>query len=139
MRARHAPLAALAVASAAYPASSPASSPGQWYLASRSYHTHLIVYGDRFELHVHDKATHAIVDTTRGSYEATLRSGGRSVQVPLRSKQAGILVGVPAPSGDWQLTFRIGAVGRPVEQLVYPPGTKAGSGPQRPDPHAHHH
>lgn len=120
--------------------------PAQWDLASRSYHTHLIVHSDRFELHVHDMATHAIVDTTRGTYEATLRSGGRTVKVPLRSTQRGILVGVPAPSGDWQLSFRIGAVGRPVERLVYSPGMKGGSDPQRSgeptkqaqDPHAHH-
>ena len=57
----------------------------QWDMTAGSSHTHLIFHDDRFELHLHDKATHGIVDTSKGRYTATLLSGGKTTAVPSRA------------------------------------------------------
>jgi len=118
----HAALAMLMLSSA------PASAK-QWDMVAGSYHTHLIFHGDRFELHLHDKATHGIVDTSSGRYTATLLAGGKTTTLPLTASKSGILTGRPVPSGDWVLLFRVEAPGRTPVQVRYSskmePGTQA--------------
>ena len=110
-------------------ASGPASAQ-QWDMAAGAYHTHLIFHADRFELHLHDKATHGIVDTSKGRYSATLLSGGKTTAVPITASKSGILTGRPVPTGDWVLLFRVEAPGRAPTQVRYsskmPPGTQTG-------------
>ena len=62
----------------------------QWDMTAGSYHTHLIFQKDRFELHLHDKATHGIVDTSKGRYTATLLSGGKTTAVPISASKSGM-------------------------------------------------
>lgn len=128
--------------------SAPASAK-QWDMTAGSYHTHLIFHGDRFELHLHDKATHGIVDTSSGRYTATLLAGGRTTTVPLTASKSGILTGRPVPSGDWVLLFRVEAPGRAPVQVRYSSKMKPGTQPSEAKPadkakatghdgHAHH-
>ena len=133
------PLSLLAL-SAAVVIATPASAQ-QWDMAAGAYHSHLIVHADRFELHLHDKATHRVIDTTRGRYRAVLATGGRRVDVPLTSLQAGILVGRPAPAGDWTLEFRVEGPGLAPADLRYSAKMKPGAQPEpsKQGAHAHHH
>lgn len=94
----------------------------QWDMTAGSYHTHLIFQKDRFELHLHDKATHGIVDTSKGRYTATLLSGGKTTAVPITASKSGILTGRPVPTGDWVLLFRVEAPGRAPMQARYSSG-----------------
>lgn len=115
----------------------------QWDMTVGSYHTHLIFHDDRFELHLHDKATHGIVDTSKGRYTATLLSGGKTTAVPISASKSGILTGRPVPKGDWVLLFRVEAPGRAPVQVRYSSGM-ARSGQKSPDKksqegHAHDH
>ncbi len=103
----------------------------QWDMTAGSYHTHLIFQKDRFELHLHDKATHGIVDTSKGRYTATLLSGGKTTAVPITASKSGILTGRPVPTGDWVLLFRVEAPGRAPVQMRYSSGM-AGSGQKSP-------
>ncbi|MFN7273230.1 MAG: hypothetical protein ACK5VQ_13090 [Gammaproteobacteria bacterium] len=118
----HAALAMLVLSSA------PASAK-QWDMVAGSYHTHLIFHGDRFELHLHDKATHGIVDTSSGRYTATLLAGGKTTSLPLTASKSGILTGRPVPSGDWVLLFRVEAPGRTPVQVRYSSKMKPGTQP----------
>jgi hypothetical protein len=99
----------------------------QWDLTAGEYHTHLLSTDGGFELHLHDKATHGIVDTTRGKVVATLLAGGKREDVPLKSKQAGILAGARRLKGDWTLLFRVEMPGRKPTQLRYSSKMKQGS------------
>jgi hypothetical protein len=115
----------------------------QWDMTVGSYHTHLIFHDDRFELHLHDKATHGIVDTSKGRYTATILSGGKTTAVPITASKSGILTGRPVPTGDWVLLFRVEASGRAPVQVRYSSGM-ARSGQKSPDKksqegHAHDH
>lgn len=115
----------------------------QWDMTVGSYHTHLIFHDDRFELHLHDKATHGIVDTSKGRYTATILSGGKTATVPITASKTGILTGRPVPTGDWVLLFRVEAPGRAPVQVRYSSGM-ARSGQKSPDKksqegHAHDH
>ena len=115
----------------------------QWDMTAGSYHTHLIFHDDRFELHLHDKATHGIVDTSKGRYTATLLSGGKTTAVPISASKSGILTGRPVPKGDWVLLFRIEAPSRAPVQVRYSSGM-ARSGQKSPDKksqegHVHDH
>ena len=115
----------------------------QWDMTAGSYHTHLIFHDDRFELHLHDKATHGIVDTTKGRNTATLLSGGKTTAVPISASKSGILTGRPVPKGDWVLLFRIEAPSRAPVQVRYSSGM-ARSGQKSPDKksqegHVHDH
>ena len=115
----------------------------QWDMTAGSYHTHLIFQKDRFELHLHDKATHGIVDTSKGRYTATLLSGGKTTAVPISASKSGILTGRPVPKGDWVLLFRIEAPSRAPVQVRYSSGM-ARSGQKSPDKksqegHVHDH
>ena len=115
----------------------------QWDMTVGSYHTHLIFHDDRFELHLHDKATHGIVDTSKGRYTATILSGGKTTAVPIIASKSGILTGRPVPTGDWVLLFRVQAPGRAPVQVRYSSGM-ARSGQKSPDKksqegHAHDH
>jgi hypothetical protein len=121
---RRAGVAALALVAAAAAAVSGAA---QWDQTVGDYHTHLIAFDDRFELHLHDKATHGIVETAKGRYKATLLSGGRSIDVPMQSKQAGIVTGARALTGDWTLLLRVEIPGRKPVQLRYSSKMKTGS------------
>lgn len=123
----HAALAMLALSSA------PASAK-QWDMVAGSYHTHLIFHDDRFELHLHDKATHGIVDTSSGRYTATLLAGGKTTTLPLTASKSGILTGRPVPSGDWVLLFRVEAPGRTPVQVRYSSKMKPGTQPARTKP-----
>ena len=107
--------------------SAAAAGASQWDLTAGDYHTHLIAFDDRFELHLHDKATHGIVETTKGRYKATLLAGGRSIDVPMQSKQAGIVTGARALVGDWTLLLRVEIPGRKPVQLRYSSRMKPGS------------
>jgi hypothetical protein len=112
-------------------------------MTAGSYHTHLIFHDDRFELHLHDKATHGIVDTSKGRYTATLLSGGKTTAVPITASKSGILTGRPVPTGDWVLLFRVEAPSRAPVQVRYSSGM-ARSGQKSPDKksqegHAHDH
>ena len=128
-------------------AAAASASAKQWDMVAGSYHTHLIFHADRFELHLHDKATHRVIDTTRGRYRAVLVTGGRRVDVPLSSAQAGILVGRPVPTGDWALEFRVEGPGSAPAELRYSakmtPGMQPAQGktakPDKSAGHAHHH
>lgn len=91
----------------------------QWDLSAGSYHSHLIALEKGFELHLHDQATHGIVDTSRAKVTATLLAGGMRREIPVRQKQAGILVGDRALKGDWTLLFRVDVPGRKPAQLRY--------------------
>lgn len=121
----------------------------QWDMTAGGYHTHLIFHGDRFELHLHDKATHGIIDTSSGRYTATLLAGGKTTTVPLSASKSGILTGRPVPGGDWVLLFRVEAPGRAPVQVRYSSKMKPGSQPSATKPtdkgkaegrsgHAHH-
>ena len=115
----------------------------QWDMTAGSYHTPLIFHDDRFELHLHDKATHGIVDTSKGRYTATLLSGGKTTAVPISASKSGILTGRPVPKGDWVLLFRIEAPSRAPVQVRYSSGM-ARSGQKSPDKksqegHVHDH
>ena len=115
----------------------------QWDMTAGSYHTHLIFHDDRFELHLHDKTTHSIVDTSKGRYTATLLSGGKTTAVPISASKSGILTGRPVPKGDWVLLFRIEAPSRAPVQVRYSSGM-ARSGQKSPDKksqegHVHDH
>ena len=123
--------AAMACLAAAMLAGAAAADAAQWDLTAGDYHTHLIAFDDRFELHLHDKATHGIVETAKGRYKATLLADGRSVDVPLQSKQAGIVTGARALKGEWTLLFRVEIPGRKPVQLRYSSKMKPGS--QDPD------
>jgi hypothetical protein len=120
------------------------ASAKQWDMTAGSYHTHLIFHDDRFELHLHDKATHGIVDTSSGRYTATLLSGGKTTTVPLTASKSGILTGRPVPGGDWVLLFRVEAPKRAPLQLRYSSKMTPGSqdkGKEKTkahDGHAHH-
>lgn len=123
--------------------SSATVSAEQWDMTVGSYHTHLIFHADRFELHLHDKATHGIVDTSSGRYTATLTTGGKTTAVPVSASKSGILTGRPVPKGDWVLLFRVEAPGRAPVQVRYSSGM-ATSGQKSADNksedgHAHHH
>ncbi|MFM7626269.1 MAG: hypothetical protein ACKO7G_07345 [Gammaproteobacteria bacterium] len=58
-------LALLTLATVAAPAMAQ-----QWDMVAGGYHTHPVFHADRFELHLHDKATHRVIETTRGRYGA---------------------------------------------------------------------
>lgn len=111
----------------AWLASAAVADASQWDLTAGDYHTHLIAFDDRFELHLHDKATHGIVETAKGRYKATLLAGGRSVDVPMTSNQAGIVTGARALVGDWTLLLRVEIPGRKPVQLRYSSRMKPGS------------
>ena len=144
------PLKALATAAlAALLLSSAPASAKQWDMVAGSYHTHLIFHGDRFELHLHDKATHGIVDTSSGRYTATLLAGGKTTTLPLTASKSGILTGRPVPSGEWVLLFRVEAPGRAPVQVRYSSKMTPGTQPSEAKPadkgkatghagHAHH-
>lgn len=119
----------------------------QWDMVAGSYHTHLIFHADRFELHLHDKATHGSVDTSKGRYTATLLSGGKTTAVPVTASKAGIITGRPVPTGEWVLLFRVEAPGRAPTQVRYsskmkpgtqPADTKASKEDKGHGGHAHH-
>ena len=115
----------------------------QWDMTAGGYHTHLIFHDDRFELHLHDKATHGIVDTSKGRYTATLLSGGKTTAVPISASKSGILTGRPVPKGEWVLLFRVEAPSRAPVQVRYSSGM-ARSGQKSPDKksqegHVHDH
>ncbi len=137
IRARWAVFAALAAFATA------SAGAKQWDLAAGDYHSHLIASDTSFELHLHDKATHGIVDTSRGKVTATLLAGGTRQEIPVRQKQAGILVGDRALKGDWTLLFRVDVPGRKPAQLRYsskmqPSGADGGDEHDH-DEHDHDH
>ena len=99
----------------------------QWDITAGDYHTHLIDRGGRFELHLHDRATHRAIDTSRGVFKATMLTGGRPVEVPLRSLQAGILGGERALQGEWTLLFKVEIPGRKPAQVRYSSKMKPGA------------
>lgn len=113
----------------------------QWDLSAGDYHSHLIASDTNFELHLHDQATHGIVDTSRGKVTATLLAGGARQEIPMRHKQAGILVGDRALKGDWTLLFRVEVPGRKPAQLRYSsrmPRSGADAGKERDQGHDGH-
>ena len=124
-----------------------AAAASQWDLTAGDYHSHLLESDRSFELHLHDKATHGIVDTSKGKVTATLLVGGARQEIPMRQKQAGILVGDRALEGDWTLLFRVEVPGRKLVQLRYsskmqPSGSDAGAkhdhaGPDHDHDHQH--
>lgn len=131
-RALFATLAALATS---------ASLAVQWDMSAGDYHTHLRATDGGFELYLHDRATHGVVDTSGGKLNATLLSGGKREAVPLQQKQPGILVGQRPLTGDWTLLVKLEVPGRKPAQLRYSSKMKPGSqdaAPAAKSDHAQH-
>lgn len=99
----------------------------QWDMSAGDYHTHLRATDAGFELYLHDRATHGVVDTSRGKASATLLTGGKREVVPLQQKQPGILVGQRPLAGDWTLLVKLEVPGRKPAQLRYSSKMKPGS------------
>jgi hypothetical protein len=127
MRASTLQSAVLWLSTALLAAGSSVSTTSQWDVASGDFHTHLISTDTGFELHVHDKATHSIVDTRKGKVVATMLVGGRSETVPLTFKQAGILSGSRVLEGDWTMLFRFDVPGMKPAQVRYSSKMKPGN------------
>jgi hypothetical protein len=110
----------------------------QWDLTAGDYHTHLLSTDTGFQLHLHDKATHGIVDTSRAKVTATLLAGGKREVLPVRVVQKGILEGSRRLQGDWTLLVRVEVPGHKPAQLRYSSKMKPGSQDGASD-HAHGH
>ena len=80
-----------------------------------------------FELYLHDRATHGVVDTSGGKMSATLLSGGKREVVPLQQKQPGLVIGQRPLTGDWTLLVKLDVPGRKPAQLRYSSKMKPGS------------
>ncbi len=99
----------------------------QWDASAGEYHTHLVSTEGGFQLHVHDKATHRVVDTRPGKVVATLLTAGKPQVVPLSFVQPGVLRGARPLAGDWALLVRFELPGRKPAQVRYSSKMKAGS------------
>ncbi len=99
----------------------------QWDLSAGDYHTHLLSSDKGFQLFLHDRATHASVDTARGKVAATLLVGGKRETVALTQKAPGLLEGARPLTGDWTLLVRVDVPGRKSAQLRYSSRMKPGS------------
>lgn len=99
----------------------------QWDMSAGDYHTHLRATDAGFELYLHDRATHGVVDTTGGKMSATLLAGGKREVVPLQQKQPGIVIGQRPLTGDWTLLVKLDVPGRKPAQLRYSSKMKPGS------------
>ena len=104
-----------------------ASAAVQWDMSAGDYHTHLRTTDTGFELYLHDRATHGVVDTAGGTVTATLLSGGKRETVAIKAKQAGILVGQRPLTGDWTLLVKLEVPGRKPAQLRFSSKMKPGS------------
>ncbi len=123
----------------------------QWDMSAGDYHTHLLSTETGFQLHVHDKATHQVVDTRKGKVVATLLAGGRTQVLPLSFLQAGVLTGDRVLTGDWTLLVRFDVPGlkpaqvrysskmKPGAQDVVPADAKAAVGKDHDHDHGHSH
>lgn len=118
----------------------------QWDASAGEYHTHLVSTDGGFQLHVHDKATHRVVDTRPGKVVATLLTAGKPQGVPLSFVQPGVLRGARPLTGDWTLLVRFDLPGRKPTQVRYSskmkPGSQdaaAGAARAASDPDAHDH
>ena len=120
-RARRALFAAVAALAAT------ASLAVQWDMSAGDYHTHLLSSDKGFQLFLHDRATHASVDTARGKVAATLLVGGKRETVALTQKAPGLLEGARPLTGDWTLLVRVDVPGRKSAQLRYSSRMKPGS------------
>jgi hypothetical protein len=99
----------------------------QWDVTAGEFHTHLISTDSGFDLHVHDKATHGVVDTRKGKVVATLLNGGKPQVVPLSFVQPGVVRGARPLAGDWTLLVRFEMPGKKPTQVRYSSKMKAGS------------
>ena len=57
-------------------AASAAAGAAQWDASAGAFHTHLVSTDAGFQLHLHDKATHQVIDTRKGKVVATMLVGG---------------------------------------------------------------
>lgn len=105
----------------------PFATATQWDLSTGDYHTHLLTTDAGFQLFLHDRATHSIVDTARGKVVATLLVAGKRETVSLTQKAPGLLEGARPLSGDWTLLVRLDVPGRKGAQLRYSSRMKPGS------------
>jgi len=99
----------------------------QWDASAGDFHTHLVSTDGGFQLHVHDKATHGVVDTRKGKVVATLLTGGKPQVVPLSFVQSGVLRGARPLAGDWALLVRFEMPGKKPAQVRYSSKMKPGS------------
>jgi hypothetical protein len=99
----------------------------QWDVTAGEFHTHLVSTDGGFDLHVHDKATHGVIDTRKGKVVATLLDGGKPQVVPLSFVQSGLLRGARPLAGDWTLLVRFEMPGKKPTQVRYSSKMKAGS------------
>ncbi len=116
-------LAGIACAAFAVPAAAV-----QWDVSSGDFHTHLISTDGGFQLHLHEKATHRVVDTRKGKVAATLLTSGKPQPVPLGFVQVGVLSGARPLVGDWTLLVRLDVPGMKPAQIRY--SSKMKPGPQ---------
>ncbi len=108
-------------------AASAAAGAAQWDASAGAFHTHLVSTDAGFQLHLHDKATHQVIDTRKGKVVATMLVGGRQQAVPLTFLQPGVLSGTRALIGDWTLLVRFDIPGMKQAQVRYSSKMKAGS------------
>jgi hypothetical protein len=99
----------------------------QWDVSAGDFHTHLVSTEAGFQLHVHDKATHRVVDTRQGKVTATMLVAGKPQPVSLTFVQAGVLAGARPLVGDWTLLVRFDVPGMKPAQVRYSSKMKAGS------------
>ncbi len=118
-------LAALGIA-AAFGWASGVARAAQWDMTSGAFHTHLMTVDGGFQLYIHDKATHGNVDTSKGKVTATLLAGGKSIAVPLTTRQAGVIAGSQPLTGDWVMLFRVAMPGVKPAQIRYSSKMKPG-------------
>ncbi len=98
----------------------------QWDMSAGDFHTHLVSTERGFQLHIHDKATHKVVDTRRGRVVATMLSGTRTQPVALTFLQAGVLTAAQPLAGDWTLLVRFDVPGMKPAQVRYSSKMKPG-------------
>ncbi len=98
----------------------------QWDMTSGDFHTHLMSVDGGFQLHIHDKATHSGVDTSKGKVTATLLAGGKTSPVPITIKQVGVIAGSQPLAGDWVMLFRVTMPGMKPAQIRYSSKMKPG-------------
>jgi hypothetical protein len=99
--------------------SSGAATNAQWNGTAGDYHVHLITVANGFEVHVHDLATHSLVDLQRGTVTATLLKDGKRTKVPLAHKQKSIMTSALPLTGKWTMLIAINLQGKKPAQARF--------------------
>jgi hypothetical protein len=122
-----------------------ATTNAQWNGVAGDYHVHLIAVPTGFEVHVHDLATHGLVDLQRGTVTATLLKDGKRAKVALTHKQKSIVASAAPLTGNWTMLIAISLQGKKPAQIRFSsvaadakPAAAAPS-PAKPKTDAHDH